>query len=122
MRALARRWCCELKNAEQRSPSLAKRSTSNAQWQKAFERCSIDSWFRPMAVSTLCLSGGRGVMSGTQTATLPGLRRRDRRLRAGPCHPEIASALHDQARKLIHVSNLYYNELPGPAGRNGSWI
>jgi len=28
-------------------------------------------------------------------------------------HPAIAQALFDQARKLTHVSNLYYNELQG---------
>ena len=28
----------------------------------------------------------------------------------GHAHPEIADALHRQARKLTHVSNLYYNE------------
>ena len=27
--------------------------------------------------------------------------------------PEIADALNEQARKLVHVSNLYYNELQG---------
>ncbi len=31
----------------------------------------------------------------------------------GHAHPEIAEALNDQAQKLIHVSNLYYNELQG---------
>ena len=32
----------------------------------------------------------------------------------GHAHPEIAKALDEQSRKLIHVSNLYYNE---PQGR-----
>ena len=31
----------------------------------------------------------------------------------GHAHPEITKALTDQSRKLIHVSNLYYNELQG---------
>ena len=31
----------------------------------------------------------------------------------GHAHPEVAEVLHHQARKLIHVSNLYYNELQG---------
>ena len=31
----------------------------------------------------------------------------------GHAHPEITRALADQSRKLIHVSNLYYNELQG---------
>ena len=31
----------------------------------------------------------------------------------GQAHPEIAKALTEQSRKLIHVSNLYYNELQG---------
>src|SRR5580704_4611689 len=29
----------------------------------------------------------------------------------GHAHPEITAALTEQAGKLIHVSNLYYNEL-----------
>lgn len=29
----------------------------------------------------------------------------------GHAHPEISEALHAQSRKLLHVSNLYYNEL-----------
>ena len=29
----------------------------------------------------------------------------------GHCHPEVVQAIHDQAEKLTHVSNLYYNEL-----------
>ena len=31
----------------------------------------------------------------------------------GHSHPEITKALTDQSRKLIHISNLYYNELQG---------
>ena len=31
----------------------------------------------------------------------------------GHAHPEITEALTEQSRKLIHVSNLYYNELQG---------
>ena len=31
----------------------------------------------------------------------------------GHAHPEITAALNEQSRKLIHVSNLYYNELQG---------
>jgi acetylornithine/N-succinyldiaminopimelate aminotransferase len=31
----------------------------------------------------------------------------------GHAHPEITKALSEQSRKLIHVSNLYYNELQG---------
>jgi acetylornithine/N-succinyldiaminopimelate aminotransferase len=31
----------------------------------------------------------------------------------GHANPEIAEALHEQARKLVHISNLYYNELQG---------
>src|SRR3989440_2704510 len=31
----------------------------------------------------------------------------------GHAHPEITKALTEQAQKLIHVSNLYYNELQG---------
>src|SRR4029077_17484150 len=31
----------------------------------------------------------------------------------GHANPEIADALNEQARKLVHVSNLYYNELQG---------
>ena len=31
----------------------------------------------------------------------------------GHAHPEITEALAEQAQKLIHVSNLYYNELQG---------
>jgi acetylornithine/N-succinyldiaminopimelate aminotransferase len=35
----------------------------------------------------------------------------------GHAHPEITKALTDQSRKLIHVSNLYYNELQGRLGK-----
>src|SRR3954467_5190799 len=31
----------------------------------------------------------------------------------GHANPEIADALNAQARKLVHISNLYYNELQG---------
>jgi acetylornithine/N-succinyldiaminopimelate aminotransferase len=31
----------------------------------------------------------------------------------GHANPEIADALNDQSRKLVHVSNLYYNEAQG---------
>ena len=31
----------------------------------------------------------------------------------GHAHPEITEALIEQSQKLIHVSNLYYNELQG---------
>src|SRR3954471_1439186 len=31
----------------------------------------------------------------------------------GHANPEIAEALAAQARKLLHISNLYYNELQG---------
>jgi acetylornithine/N-succinyldiaminopimelate aminotransferase len=31
----------------------------------------------------------------------------------GHAHPEMTKALTEQSRKLIHVSNLYYNELQG---------
>jgi acetylornithine/N-succinyldiaminopimelate aminotransferase len=31
----------------------------------------------------------------------------------GHANPEIADALNEQSRKLVHVSNLYYNELQG---------
>jgi acetylornithine/N-succinyldiaminopimelate aminotransferase len=31
----------------------------------------------------------------------------------GHSHPEIAKALTEQSRKLIHISNLYYNEFQG---------
>ncbi len=31
----------------------------------------------------------------------------------GHAHPEITKALTEQSRKLVHVSNLYYNELQG---------
>jgi len=31
----------------------------------------------------------------------------------GHAHPEISKALSEQSQKLIHVSNLYYNELQG---------
>ncbi|HYK23145.1 MAG TPA: aminotransferase class III-fold pyridoxal phosphate-dependent enzyme, partial [Candidatus Acidoferrum sp.] len=31
----------------------------------------------------------------------------------GHAHPEMTKALAEQSRKLIHVSNLYYNELQG---------
>jgi acetylornithine/N-succinyldiaminopimelate aminotransferase len=31
----------------------------------------------------------------------------------GHSHPEITKALTEQSRKLIHISNLYYNELQG---------
>ena len=31
----------------------------------------------------------------------------------GHAHPDITKALTDQSRKLIHVSNLYYNDLQG---------
>ena len=31
----------------------------------------------------------------------------------GHSHPEITKALTDQSRKLVHISNLYYNELQG---------
>lgn len=35
----------------------------------------------------------------------------------GHAHPEITKALAEQSRKLIHVSNLYYNELQGQLGK-----
>ncbi|MEY2536454.1 MAG: acetylornithine/N-succinyldiaminopimelate aminotransferase [Verrucomicrobiota bacterium] len=31
----------------------------------------------------------------------------------GHAHPEITGVLHEQSSKLVHVSNLYYNELQG---------
>src|ERR1700716_4486552 len=31
----------------------------------------------------------------------------------GHAHPEMTKALTEQSQKLIHVSNLYYNELQG---------
>ncbi|MEY2492028.1 MAG: acetylornithine/N-succinyldiaminopimelate aminotransferase [Verrucomicrobiota bacterium] len=31
----------------------------------------------------------------------------------GHAHPEVSEALHAQSKKLLHVSNLYYNELQG---------
>jgi acetylornithine/succinyldiaminopimelate/putrescine aminotransferase len=34
----------------------------------------------------------------------------------GHAHPEIADAIADQARTLLHVSNLYYNELQPELG------
>jgi acetylornithine/N-succinyldiaminopimelate aminotransferase len=37
----------------------------------------------------------------------------------GHAHPEITTALTEQSRKLIHVSNLYYNE---HQGRLAKWI
>ena len=36
---------------------------------------------------------------------------------AGHCHPEIVDAIKRQAEKLIHVSNLYYNEPQGKLAR-----
>src|SRR5712664_2275736 len=35
----------------------------------------------------------------------------------GHAHPEITKALTEQSRKLIHVSNLYYNELQGQVAK-----
>jgi acetylornithine aminotransferase/acetylornithine/N-succinyldiaminopimelate aminotransferase len=35
----------------------------------------------------------------------------------GHANPEISQALAEQSRKLIHVSNLYYNELQGRLGK-----
>jgi acetylornithine aminotransferase/acetylornithine/N-succinyldiaminopimelate aminotransferase len=35
----------------------------------------------------------------------------------GHAHPEMTNALAEQSRKLIHVSNLYYNELQGRLGK-----
>jgi acetylornithine/N-succinyldiaminopimelate aminotransferase len=35
----------------------------------------------------------------------------------GHAHPEITQALTEQSRKLVHVSNLYYNELQGRLAR-----
>lgn len=35
----------------------------------------------------------------------------------GHAHPEITKALTEQSRKLIHVSNLYYNDLQGQLGK-----
>ena len=32
-------------------------------------------------------------------------------LNVGHCHPKVVAAIQEQAAKLIHVSNLYYNEL-----------
>jgi acetylornithine/N-succinyldiaminopimelate aminotransferase len=32
-------------------------------------------------------------------------------LNVGHCHPNVVNAIQDQAAKLMHVSNLYYNEL-----------
>lgn len=31
----------------------------------------------------------------------------------GHCHPKVVSAIREQAKKMIHVSNNYYNELQG---------
>jgi acetylornithine/N-succinyldiaminopimelate aminotransferase len=31
----------------------------------------------------------------------------------GHAHPEVADVLNEQARKLVHISNLYYSELQG---------
>jgi len=35
----------------------------------------------------------------------------------GHAHPEMTKALTEQSQKLIHVSNLYYNELQGRLGK-----
>src|SRR3989440_9295583 len=35
----------------------------------------------------------------------------------GHAHPEMTKALSEQSQKLIHVSNLYYNELQGQLGK-----
>jgi len=32
-------------------------------------------------------------------------------LNVGHCHPRVVAAIQEQAAKLVHVSNLYYNEL-----------
>ena len=37
----------------------------------------------------------------------------------GHAHPEITEALTDQSQRLVHISNLYYNE---PQGRLAKWI
>ena len=34
----------------------------------------------------------------------------------GHCHPEVTQAICDQARKLVHVSNLYYIEAQSLVG------
>ena len=35
----------------------------------------------------------------------------------GHAHPEVADAIADQARTLLHVSNLYYNDVQPQVGR-----
>jgi acetylornithine/succinyldiaminopimelate/putrescine aminotransferase len=35
----------------------------------------------------------------------------------GHCHPEVVSAIREQVRKMLHVSNNYYNELQADLAR-----
>src|SRR6266513_156023 len=92
------------------------RLTPNAQHSKAedvreiFEDCVIPSYSR----FDLVLERGEGSyvwdVDGKRYLDLAG---GIAVCSLGHAHPEITKALSEQSQKLIHVSNLYYNELQG---------
>jgi acetylornithine/N-succinyldiaminopimelate aminotransferase len=94
----------------------AQRSTLNAQRpiqnrvQKTFEKYVVPSYAR----FDLVLERGEG----SYVWDAAGNRYLDLGAGIAVCslghaHPEITAALTEQSRKLIHISNLYYNELQG---------
>jgi acetylornithine/N-succinyldiaminopimelate aminotransferase len=94
----------------------SQRSTLNVQRSKAeelreaFDRCVVPSYSR----FELVLERGQGSyvwdVDGKRYLDLAG---GIAVCSLGHAHPEITKALTEQSRKLIHVSNLYYNEQQG---------
>ena len=92
------------------------RSTSNAQHSKADKVYEIFEDFVVPSYSRFDLVLERG--EGSYVWDVDGKRYLDLAAGIAVCslghaHPEMTNALTEQSRKLIHVSNLYYNELQG---------
>jgi acetylornithine/N-succinyldiaminopimelate aminotransferase len=94
----------------------AQRTTSNAQCSKAEKVREIFESFVVPSYSRFDLVIERG--EGSYVWDVDGKRYLDLAggiavCSLGHAHPEITTALIEQSRKLIHVSNLYYNEQQG---------
>ncbi|HEY4281897.1 MAG TPA: aspartate aminotransferase family protein [Chthoniobacterales bacterium] len=95
-------------NAERRTPNTERRMAESV--RELFERYVVPSYGRFDIVlergegSYVWDSDGRRYLDfGAGIAVCA----------VGHANKEVASALHDQALKLTHISNLYYNELQG---------
>src|SRR2546421_755534 len=100
-----------MKTAENVQPPTSNVQHSNAEdVREAFEKFVVPSYAR----FDLVLERGEG----SYVWDVDGKRYLDLAAGIAVCslghaHPEITKALTEQAQKLIHVSNLYYNELQG---------